>query len=87
MLERVKVRYARPAETRIRLAVYNVAGQRVCTLREGVVTAAGKHEVEWDGRHQDGKEAGSGIYFVSLESKDMQTQEEKRFVQKVVKVQ
>jgi hypothetical protein len=49
----------------IRLVVYNVLGQIVRVLRDGVV-AVGKHAVEWDGRDGKGGTVGSGVYFYQL---------------------
>lgn len=49
-----------------RLAVYNLRGQKIRTLAEGILPA-GKHQVLWDGQDQTGRRAASGIYFMRLE--------------------
>ncbi|HOP07527.1 MAG TPA: T9SS type A sorting domain-containing protein [candidate division Zixibacteria bacterium] len=49
----------------VNLTLYNLAGQRVATLIDGPMTI-GRHEVEWDGRLPDGREAASGIYLYRL---------------------
>jgi hypothetical protein len=54
------IAYSLPAETRVRLAVYNVRGERVATLVDDVV-AAGDHTVTWDARG-----VSSGLYFYRL---------------------
>jgi len=47
--------------------VYNVAGQAVRTLVEGL-EPAGRHIVTWDGRDGSGRKSGSGTYFYCLEA-------------------
>jgi len=63
-----KVSYGSPAESRVRLAVYNVAGRLVRTLVDGEVDP-GYHSVVWDGRDSNGVEVGSGVYFCRMEAK------------------
>ena len=41
--------------------VYNMAGQRVRTLVDGV-NAAGWHTAQWDGTDEQGRAAASGTY-------------------------
>ncbi len=50
-----------------RLAVFDVAGRRVRELVTGTL-AAGPHRARWDGRDDDGRRVGSGVYLVQLES-------------------
>jgi hypothetical protein len=52
-----RIAYSLPVETRVRLVVYNVSGERVATLVDDVV-AAGDHTAVWDARG-----AASGLYF------------------------
>jgi hypothetical protein len=49
------------------VSVYNLLGQRVATLVQGELPA-GRHAVEWDGRADDGRAVGSGVYVYCLES-------------------
>jgi len=49
----------------VRLAVYNVLGQKVRTLLEGP-QPAGAAQVRWDGRTDGGREVANGIYYVRL---------------------
>jgi photosystem II stability/assembly factor-like uncharacterized protein len=61
---------AEPEKVRVR--VYNVAGQAVRTLVEGL-EPAGRHIVIWDGRDEAGRKAGSGTYFYQLEAGERKT--------------
>jgi len=51
----------------VTLAVYDVTGRLVSTLREGPHDA-GRYEVEWNGRSSAGHRAASGVYFVRLDT-------------------
>jgi hypothetical protein len=52
-------------ESKVTLAVYNVAGHKVATLVDGVLSA-GAHEVAWDA-----SDFASGVYFCRLETGGM----------------
>ncbi len=52
---------------RARLAIYDVGGRRVRLLLDEQA-AAGPHARVWDGRDEDGRPAGTGVYFVRLEA-------------------
>jgi hypothetical protein len=56
-----------PRDGPARLRLYDVAGRVVRTLFEGPL-AIGEHTFTWDGRHDSGAQAGSGIYFVIFEA-------------------
>jgi hypothetical protein len=51
------------------LKIYNVAGQLVRSLVEGVKDA-GSYNVAWDGMNDRGGAVASGIYFYKMETKD-----------------
>lgn len=53
----------RPA--RVAVDIYDLAGRRIRSLVDGTVDP-GRHELEWDGRSDDGRLAGSGVYFCVL---------------------
>jgi len=53
--------YALPREAHVEVAIYNVAGQRVRTLVDGI-RPAGHHRVRWDGAGEDGRALASGLY-------------------------
>jgi hypothetical protein len=49
----------------VSLAVYGVDGRKVRTLASGR-WEAGVHATTWDGRNDDGRRTGAGVYFVRL---------------------
>ena len=59
------IAFSLPEDGDVRLAVYNISGQLM-----GEIVArqlpAGQHEFVWDGRDDNGAQAGSGIYFARL---------------------
>ncbi|MFA6107461.1 MAG: FlgD immunoglobulin-like domain containing protein [Candidatus Latescibacterota bacterium] len=59
------VRFDLPEAQEVQVAVYNVLGQRVRTLVSGP-TVAGRHEVPWDGRDDEGRPAATGVYVARL---------------------
>ncbi len=61
------IRYALPENADVKLAIYNVLGQRVKTLIEGHETA-GYNTVWWDGKDENGDQVASGIYFYRLQA-------------------
>lgn len=60
------IRYELPATVHVRLSVFNVLGQLVDVLVEGV-QAAGTYQVAWSGENKWGMKVGSGIYVYRLE--------------------
>ncbi|GAB4335361.1 MAG: hypothetical protein Kow0037_15200 [Calditrichia bacterium] len=64
-----RIRFDLPTEERVQLEIYNVLGQRVKTLVSGRVSA-GYHEVVWNGRNQQGRPVGSGIYVYRIQAGD-----------------
>ncbi|MFB3844455.1 MAG: C25 family cysteine peptidase [Candidatus Cloacimonadaceae bacterium] len=54
-------------EQRVALSVYNLKGQKIRTLHYGNL-GKGNHEVRWDGRDDQGKSVGTGIYFCRLQT-------------------
>jgi Tol biopolymer transport system component len=61
------IRFALPQEAVVRLAVYDMLGQRVRVLVEEV-KPAGIYEVWWDGRDDAGAPVASGVYGYQLEA-------------------
>jgi hypothetical protein len=49
----------------VRLVIYNILGQRVCTLVDSPLPA-GRHSVIWGGRNMAGDYVSSGVYFARL---------------------
>jgi hypothetical protein len=61
------IRFTLPVTEKVHLAIYNLLGQKIKTLVDGVRTA-GVHEVVWDGKDASGMAVGSGVYFYRLET-------------------
>jgi hypothetical protein len=59
------IRFALPESEEVELAVYNLAGQQVAALVQGV-REAGSYTVRWDGRDEQERELASGIYLYRL---------------------
>jgi hypothetical protein len=63
------VRYALPTETDVRIDVYNILGQKVRTLVDGIQTA-GYKSVNWDGKNESGEDVSSGIYLYRIQTNE-----------------
>jgi hypothetical protein len=59
------VSYALPAASDVRIAVYNVLGEQVATLANGV-QEAGFYTVQWNGVDSHGQHVTSGVYFLTM---------------------
>jgi hypothetical protein len=59
------IRFTVPSTAQAELAVFNVCGQKVCTLFDGVA-GAGENRVIWDGTDNSGSPVASGVYFYRL---------------------
>jgi len=57
---------------RVELAIYNLAGQRVATLADGIWDM-GTHSIGWSGRDENGRALSSGVYLYRLQSGSAQT--------------
>ncbi len=64
-----EISFTLPSRTDVRLTIYNLLGQEVTRLVDGMMSA-GEHRVRWDGRSSAGDEVGSGVYFYRLETGD-----------------
>jgi hypothetical protein len=62
---RIAFTLAKPEE--VRLAIYNLVGQKVRTLETGTF-AEGEHTVMWDGLTDERTQAGTGLYLCRLET-------------------
>lgn len=62
---RTEIAFALKSEGRVDLSVFEVSGRLVKNLAAGQ-WAAGEHRVIWDGRDDQGKPVGSGVYFYRL---------------------
>ena len=61
------IRFALPAPAPVRLVVYNLAGQPVATLVEGM-HKAGVFTVRWDGLDGAGQALATGVYLYHLQA-------------------
>jgi hypothetical protein len=61
------VTFSLAATQAVRLAVYDLQGNRVRTLVDEE-RPAGRHEAVWDGRDTDGRGVASGVYMARLVS-------------------
>ena len=59
------IRFALPENEAVELEVFNLMGQKVATLVEGV-HQAGTYAIRWDGRDDDGRQLASGVYLYRL---------------------
>jgi hypothetical protein len=62
-----EIQFSVPKTANISLIIYNLLGQRVRTLAQGVY-AQGQYRVTWDGRGEFGQTLASGVYFSRLET-------------------
>jgi flagellar hook assembly protein FlgD len=57
-----QIKFALTKTTEVKLSVYNVNGQKIAELANGVLNA-GKHTIEFDGSRLN-----SGVYYYTLET-------------------
>jgi len=70
------IRFALPTAADVELAIFNLAGQQVATLVQGV-RAAGEYTVNWDGTDENGNELASGVYLYRLWASKQQVETRK----------
>lgn len=68
------IKYQLPKTTEVSLYVYNLAGQRVKVLEEGM-KQPGYYKARWDGRDEAGRRAAAGVYFYRLTAEGYQRTE------------
>ena len=61
-----KISFILPKKAYGHLAVYNLKGQKVASLYQGLLNS-GYHSYVWDGKNSQSASVSSGIYFVKLE--------------------
>lgn len=66
------ISYRLPQKARAELTVYNLLGETVAVLVDGVQNG-GEHVVTWDGCDRAGHPASSGIYFYQLKTEGFST--------------
>jgi hypothetical protein len=55
-----------PSSALVSLKIYNILGQEVRTLVDGILPG-GIHAILWDGKDSQGRDLGSGVYFSRVE--------------------
>ena len=58
--------FSLPTKSDVRLAIYNLKGQKIKTLVSSCLSA-GKQQAVWDGADYNNMKVGSGVYFAKLE--------------------
>lgn len=61
------IKFGIPEETIVSVKVYNMLGELVVTLHDGMLKP-GHHTLIWNGRNSAGQSVGGGIYLYSLET-------------------
>ncbi len=61
------IRFSIPEDRNVELSVYNIKGQKVCTLVDNKLEK-GIHSVIWKGKNNTGKQVSSGIYLYKLKA-------------------
>ena len=62
------IRFDVPEESRVRMDIYNVLGQRVATLVNSTLQP-GFHTIRWNGTNDFGKPLASGMYIYQIKAK------------------
>lgn len=62
-----RIAYSMPSAGRVRVRVFDARGALVTTV-EDRIASPGAHEATWDGRLSGGAPAGSGVYWMRIES-------------------
>jgi hypothetical protein len=60
------IRYDLPEPCCVTLQVHDVSGRLARVLRAAVQESAGRHEVVWDGKDEEGRSVASGAYYCRL---------------------
>ncbi len=63
------IRYGLPRTSAVTMIVYDILGKEVRRLRNAR-DQAGTHEVQWDGRDDEGMDLSSGVYLIRLRAND-----------------
>ena len=62
-----QIRYMLAEERRVSLDIYNIMGEKIRTLINGLMNV-GYHSVTWDGRDNFGKQVSGGIYLARIQA-------------------
>jgi hypothetical protein len=64
-----RISFGLPQASDVHLDIYNITGQKVCTLLDGAFDA-GWYNVDWYGVDRNGNALSSGVYFYRLQTAD-----------------
>ena len=64
-----RIAYDLPSLSDVKLTFYNVSGQEIAVLMDGI-QPEGAGEVVWDGRNSHGESLPSGVYFYRIDARD-----------------
>src|SRR4029077_16865740 len=67
---RAEIGFVLPHAGRLRVAIYDLGGRRVRTLRAGEAAADGEQRLALDARGDDGRTLQTGVYFVRVQGPD-----------------
>lgn len=62
------ISYELSKPSRVSVRIYNLQGQFVRGLEQGLLKGEGVYQVQWDGTDRNGNPMPSGVYFIELES-------------------
>jgi hypothetical protein len=63
---KVRIMYSAPAEAKVSILIYTVAGEMVKTLVNDETLAAGEHYADWSGDTDSGRRISSGVYLAVI---------------------
>jgi hypothetical protein len=78
-----QIKFDLPEESSVRLSIFNLLGQEVATLVDGVMNA-GYQSVEWNTANHEGAALPSGMYMYRLQATSLKTGKEFHDVMKMV---
>ncbi len=61
------IRYALPEQAHVEIIIYNLLGSRIRNL-QSKQCPAGYHQIQWNGRTDEGKPVGSGMYLIRIKA-------------------
>jgi len=62
-----RIAFDLPARSHVELAIYDMRGRLVKGLIGGTMEA-GRHEIDWNGRDDDGRQQSAGVYLMRLDA-------------------
>ncbi len=80
-----RIKFNLPDLSEVSLAIYNILGQKVITLKDDVLDI-GRYSVVWNGRNDLGNNVASGMYFYVLITKNLETKKQYRMFKKMLLV-